>query len=173
MARVKVFNSLGELNSVPEEQLQDAIRQGYRVATPEQLEQRSLEKEYGVASGVALGAVRGIPVLGPLALAGAEKLSPDFGETVRNIQRARPGAVQAAEIGTSLGVALATLGVGAELQAASRGAQAAAGAAEAATAAELAAAAEAAATGSRLGAIGRAVSAVPRAAGPARPARRQ
>lgn len=164
MARVKVFNSFGELNSVPEEQLQDAIRQGYRVATPEQLEQRSLEKEYGVASGVALGAVRGIPVLGPLALAGAEKLSPDFGETVRDIQRARPGAVQAAEIGTSLGVALATLGVGAELQAASRGAQAAAGAAEAATAAELAAAAEAAATGSRLGVIGRAVSAVPRAA---------
>ena len=159
---IDVFNPSGQLVSIPVDQLQQAEKFGYKVATPDDIKTEQMRLDYGGLGNEALAAVSGVAKgatfgLSDIALAslGADDALKAY-DTLYGTQRG------AGEIVGAIAPMLFTGGTGA----AARGAV---GAAEAARAAEAAAAgaraAEAVSTGRGIAsAIGKGLTAIPRAA---------
>ena len=80
---IKAFDTLGNKVSIPAEQIADAQRLGYRVATPEDLAAEAVREEYGGtlnqlgagASGVASGLTLGLSDIALSELGGRERLA--------------------------------------------------------------------------------------------------
>lgn len=139
MADVYVYNPDGQLGLLPEEHLQGALSEGFRLESPEERRSRELDAEFGdrdVAAGLAAGA-RGLTFgLSDLALTKTGLVEP---RTLEGLREA-PGTQTANVIGEVAGAALpivATLGGSAPASAAGTAARLAARGTPAALAATL------------------------------------
>lgn len=91
MPDVKAFDQFGRKVLIPEADLDDALRLGYRVATPEDVKLEQIKEEYGGIPGAVGAAVTG--VARGLTIGGSDYLLKQLGaeETIRNLELANPG----------------------------------------------------------------------------------
>lgn len=129
---VHVISPMGVLGTIPSSEIDLAQRQGYTVATPEQLEDYRLKKEYGgalrTAEAAGVGALRGLTAglsdVAATKLAGliGEDAQTAVAEELRNVREAHPIASGAGEIGGMIGGFLVGTGEAGAAGAATRGA---------------------------------------------------
>ena len=97
MPDVKAFDQFGNKVLIPEADLGDALRLGYRVATPEDIKLEQVKQEYGGVPGAVGAAVAG--AARGLTISGSDYLLKQLGaeETIRNLELANPGISTVAE----------------------------------------------------------------------------
>lgn len=110
---IKAFDTLGNKVSIPADQIADAERLGYRVATPQEIAQEELGQKYGgleaKAGAAVTGALRGATLgLSDVALSalGAE-------EAVKAYEQLEPGIALGAEVAGTVAPVLLTAGTAA------------------------------------------------------------
>lgn len=109
--QVQVLNPTGDLGSIPEADLQSALAQGYRQATPQDVSSFQLQKKYGTPGQQALTAVEGVAkgLAGPLATGAETALGVDP-EAIRGREEANPTTAGVSEVAGFLGPAIASGG---------------------------------------------------------------
>lgn len=109
---VNVINPEGQLVSIDQGSLQDALDLGYQTAQPEQVAQYAKEQKYGTAGQqlktVAEGLAQG--VAGPLATGLETKLGIATPEDIRSREEVNPGLHIASEVAGFAGPALVSGG---------------------------------------------------------------
>lgn len=110
---IKAFDTLGNKVSIPADQIADAERLGYRVATPQEIAQEELGKKYGgieAKVGAAVtGALRGATINASdviFSALGAE-------EAVKAYEQLEPGIALGAEVAGTIAPVLLTAGTAA------------------------------------------------------------
>lgn len=127
---VNAVDPTGELVSIPANRLTDSLNNGWKMPTPQDLHQATVEAKYGSgeqqAATAAEGAAKGL--LGPAATFIETAYGhPGISEDIAGREEANPGIHGAAEAGTFLGSAVAGTGEAALLGEAGKGLEAAAG----------------------------------------------
>lgn len=103
---VNAFNRYGEPEQIPQGNLNEYLQAGYRVATPEEVQDVKGEAQYGTGAGTAIkaglaGAARGLTFGGSdVALTESGAVAP---ETLAGLQKYRPGWSGAGEAGGVIG----------------------------------------------------------------------
>ncbi len=99
-ADVNVMNPEGELVSIPQEHLQDALASGYSHAAPEAVAHHFKQEDYGSAGQIAATAAEGLAqgVAGPLATAAEIGLGISTPEAMRAREEVNPGTHLAGEL---------------------------------------------------------------------------
>ena len=112
-----VISPLGVLGSVPASEIERAIAEGYREATPDEVTREQKREAYGGPGHTALATIAGAARGATLGLSDVALSSLGAGEALRAYREVSPYASVAGELGGTLGAAavetLATGGAGA------------------------------------------------------------
>lgn len=138
---INVVSPEGEIGSLPHTQLQDALTDGYQVATPQQVQEHLQQQKYGTPGQQAIAGIEGLAqgIAGPLAT-GVETMLGVKPEGIRGREEANPYTHGIASGVGFVGSALTGTGEAAALGAAGKEAALASGFAHLAPVAEEAAA---------------------------------
>ncbi len=88
---VNVYNPEGNLVSIPAEHVEDALKQSYRLAEPEEIDKHFNDEKYGTPTQQAIAGIEGVGqgFAGPLST-GAERLLGVPAEDIRGREEANP-----------------------------------------------------------------------------------
>lgn len=99
---VNVVSPLGSIGSVSAAQLAEAERQGYRVASPEEVAHAKNEAKYGGVGGAALAGAAGVARGATLGLSDAAGRAIGIEDDLRGLREANPITSGVGEVGGSL-----------------------------------------------------------------------
>lgn len=111
--RVNVVDESGIIQSIPAEQLADAQKQGYRLASQQEVKEHFAQEKFGTGvvnplAAAAAGAARGLSFgLSDIALTKSGLVEP---ETLKGLEKYQPAASLAGEVGGVAGSLLVPVG---------------------------------------------------------------
>jgi hypothetical protein len=112
---VPVRNRDGDVGTVPADQIQDALHDGYTLSNDQELHQAQLQKKHGGLGGIAAagaeGAARGLSF--GLSDAAARAIDDDYANQMKERQEVHPIAATVGEVGGALAPILASGGAAA------------------------------------------------------------